>query len=314
MEAEADLIAYLPEELRGPDTAIAKIAAGLSGAGVYRVMTAGRAFVLKVARGDEPLDAWQRRVHVQREAGAAGVAPQVVHADEAHRAVVSEMIADRSFIAYYMNPATRPAAIAELGATLRRVHELALPPGGESREPRQFLADMWSTFASFAVPAFVAEAVRDMLAVTPPPADRPLALCHNDVNPSNLAYDGARVLLLDWDTAGANDPLYDLAAAALFLRMDEPTCRALLAAHDGAPVAALPLRFGYLRRLVGVLCGVIFLHLARTGGHAGDASAAATPLAELYQQMRTGSLNVASAGGQFRFGLALVDAATAPVP
>ena len=39
----------LPTELRGPATSITRIAAGLSGAGVYRVDAAGQMFVLKTA-------------------------------------------------------------------------------------------------------------------------------------------------------------------------------------------------------------------------------------------------------------------------
>ena len=43
-------------------------------------------------------------------------------------------------------------------------------------------------------------------------------LSHNDLNPTNLIYDGAGVQLLDWSAAGPLDPLYDLATLAMFLR------------------------------------------------------------------------------------------------
>src|SRR5262245_28323560 len=46
---DADLEACLPAALRGPTTKIAQIAAGLSGAGVYRVDAGGRSYVLKIA-------------------------------------------------------------------------------------------------------------------------------------------------------------------------------------------------------------------------------------------------------------------------
>jgi len=95
------------------------------------------------------------------------------------------------------------------------------------------------------------------------------ATSHNDMNPSNLVFDGERLLLLDWDMAGPNDPFYDLAAVAMFLRMDDPTASALIAAYDAAPPAALPDGFVYARRLVAALCATIFLHLARHAGHAG---------------------------------------------
>jgi aminoglycoside phosphotransferase (APT) family kinase protein len=309
----------LPAELRGPATTIARIAAGLSGAGVYRVEAGGQAYVLKVSV-DEPVEAWRWKLEVRRRAAEAGVAPAVVHADEARRAVVSTFVADRSFPALFGDPRTRGGAIALVGKMLRRVHDIALPPAAAShaKDPREFLGLMWSGLApQLAVPAFVADAVRRVEAEAPPESDRALVLSHNDVNPTNLVYDGERLLLLDWDTAGPNDPLYDLAAIAMFLRMDDETCRALLAAHDGAPVAALPPRFAYQQRLVAVMCGVAFLNLARGAGHAGATGAetleTTLSLAEVYLKMRAGEVSLGTPDGLWRLGLALVRASVEPI-
>jgi aminoglycoside phosphotransferase (APT) family kinase protein len=153
--------------------------------------------------------------------------------------------------------------------------------------------------------------VQRMRAEEPPACERAVVLSHNDVNPTNLVYDGENLMLLDWDTAGPNDPFYDLAAIAVFLRMDDATCLTLLAAHDGEPVSALPARFTYCRRLVAVLCGSAFLHLARQSGHAGatgETLESTTPLAEFYQRLRAGAVNIGSGEGQWWFGLALVKA------
>jgi aminoglycoside phosphotransferase (APT) family kinase protein len=310
------LEACLPPDLQGPTTTITRIAAGLSGAGVYRVEAAGQTFVLKVSSESEPLAGWSGRLHIQRLAANAGLAPRVIHADEARRAVVTAFVVDRSFPAYYGDPRTQEAALVQLGRMMRRVHELPLPPEATSRDPREFLAATWPGLeASVTVPTFVGDAVRRMLAEEAPARERAPVLSHNDVNPTNLVYDGENLLLLDWDTAGPNDPLHDLAAIAVFLRMDDRTCLRLLAEHDGAPVSRLPERFTYSRRLVAVLCGTIFLHLASRGGYAGaagDATLDATlSLGELYQQMRSGALSVATGEGQWRFGLALVKASLA---
>lgn len=130
-------------------------------------------------------------------------------------------------------------------------------------------------------------------------------------NPTNLIYDGERLLLLDWDAAGPNDPFYDLAAVAVFLRMDDATCAQLIALHDQAPVVAqLPARFLYLRRLVAALCGSLFLRVARTGGHAGARSDEAFDLAptlgDVYERMRSGAINARTHDGQWQFGQALL--------
>src|SRR5262249_31338268 len=132
----------------------------------------------------------------------------------------------------------------------------------------------------------------------------------NDVNPTNLVFDGERIVMLDWDTAAPNDPLYDLAAISVFLRMDEPTCVRLLEAHDGAPVGALPPRFAYNQRLAAVMLGTMFLFLSRKGGHPGatgeETLESVLSLSDFYQRLRAGALNIASADGQWAFGLALL--------
>ena len=135
-------------------------------------------------------------------------------------------------------------------------------------------------------------------------------LSHNDVNPTNLVYDGEGLLLLDWDTAGPNDPLYDPAAISVFLRMDEPSCRSLLSAYEARTLSSLPERFGYNRRLVAALCGAVFLHLARHSGHPGASGGetldSTLSLGDLYQQFRSGALSMATDEGKWRFGLALL--------
>ena len=306
-----DLEACLPHDLRGPATTITRIAVGLSGAGVYRVDAAGVAYVLKVSAADEPVAAWRRRVGIERRAADAGLAPAVVHVDEPGRAVLSAFVVDRSFPAFYGDPRTHVAAVTQLGQTLRRVHDLPLPADAPAVDPRAVLAELAAGLrGGAAVPAFVDEAIARVQAEVDPVDDRAAVLGHNDVNPTNLIYDGASILLLDWHTAGPTHPFFDLAAIAVFLRMDDATCRRLLAAHDGAPVDALPPRFASTLRLVAALVGATFLRLARQRQHpgaTGDETVATTPpLAEVYRRLRAGELDVASAAGQWTFGLALL--------
>ncbi len=304
-----DLEACLPAELRG--AAITPIAAGLSGAGVYRVDAGAGAFALKVAV--EPHAEWQRRVAILKLAAEVGVAPRVVHVDEERRAVVSEFIVDRGFPPFYFDPRTRASAIGKLGRAIRRVHDLPLPAGSVAADSVAFLERIWTWIAGFTVPGFLRDAVQRMLAEAVPGCDRAAVLSHNDLNPSNLAYDGERVVLLDWDVAGPNDAFYDLAAVAVFLRMDDATSAQLLAAHDDAPVAALPPRFAYDRRLIAAMCGAIFVDLARRQGHRGGTATLdeTLGLGDVHQRMRERALDVRSADGQWLFGLALAKASLA---
>jgi aminoglycoside phosphotransferase (APT) family kinase protein len=290
----------LPAALRGT---ITPVAVGFSGAGVYRVETADANYVLKIS--DEPVDAWRRKLRVQDLAVAAGVTPRIVHVDEARRAVVTELVVDRSFPILFMTPATRDAAITLLGRTLRRVHDVPLPADLPALDPLAILGSLTLP----PLPSFAASAIAKIVDETPPPSDRALVLSHNDVNPTNLVYDGERLLLVDWNTAAPNDPLYDLAAIAVFLRMDEATCAKLVAAHDGVAATELPPRLRYLQRVVAVVCGALFLNLARQGGHAGSTSEEPEPLEAFYQRLRTGQTDIAAATGKWEFGLALISSA-----
>jgi aminoglycoside phosphotransferase (APT) family kinase protein len=246
---------------------------------------------------------------VQQSAAVAGIAPQVFHVDENRRAVLSALIVDRSLPAHLGNPATRAAAIQALGHMLRSRRDVPVPPGMEPVDAVRALRGMWDTVPSdHALPAFVRDAV-DAVRAEPSPSDaRPLLMSHNDVNPTNLAFDGERVMLLDWQTAAPNHPLYDLAAIAMFLRFDDATCRQVIAAHDDASVDALPESFLHCRRVAAVRSGVAALKAATSRGHAGgDVPRDATPtLGELYLQMRSGAFDLGSVGGQWAFGLALV--------
>jgi len=316
----------LPGELRGPSTSISKMTGGLSGAGVYRVDAAGHAYVLKVAREGVSIDAWRQSLEIQRRAGDAGLAPRVIHHDEVRRAIVSEHVVNRGFMPRLFHPRTRDAAIRELGQTIRKLHALPLPPHAAVRDPREMIASVQAELASFAVPRFVRDAIDRVLAETPP-QQRPLVTSHNDLNPSNLVLDGERILLLDWDAAGPNDPFHDLATVALFLRMDDAAASALVAAYDAAsatpspdPHPASPARSGrgvepiatlegllYARRLVAAQCATIFLRLARGAGHAGgDVPADRAPtLGDVHGLIGIGALSPGSADGAWAFALAL---------
>jgi aminoglycoside phosphotransferase (APT) family kinase protein len=305
------LEAHLPPDLAGPGTTITPIAAGLSGAGVYRVDAAGQSFVLKVAAASESTADWLRTLHFQRLAAAAGLAPRIVHVDEAGRAVLTAFVADRSFTAFYLNPRTREAAIAQLGATVRRIHALPLPTDAARRDPREALALVWNDFLSgFALPGFAADAIQRVLAEDPPARESAPVLGHNDLNPTNLVFDGEAILVLDWATAGPADAFYDLAVLAVFLRMDAGTCLRLLSAYGGAPAGGHPDHFVHARRLAAALAGAFQLHLARGMKHPGATGAetldAALSLGDFYQRLRSGALQLATAEGLWTFGLALL--------
>jgi thiamine kinase-like enzyme len=63
-----------------------------------------------------------------------------------------------------------------------------------------------------------------------------LVFGHNDLLPANLIDDGARLWLVDWEYAGFNSPLFDLANLASNCELDEADERWLLEAYFATPL------------------------------------------------------------------------------
>ncbi|MGI9311883.1 MAG: phosphotransferase, partial [bacterium] len=75
-----------------------------------------------------------------------------------------------------------------------------------------------------------------------------VALCHNDLLAANFIDDGARIWIIDWEHAGFNTPLFDLANIASNSAFPEPLEREMLRLYYHAPPDdALWRRFKALR-------------------------------------------------------------------
>lgn len=169
-----------------------------------------------------------------RAAWAAGLSPEVVFA--APGVVVSRFVEGRTLQAQDLRDATRLDALVQL---LRRCHH-GIPP--QMRGPvlmfwvfqviRDYLARLrgqpgallQDRFADIAAMAPVLEA-----AVGPVE----IVFGHNDLLAANLIDDGTRLWLIDWDYAGFNSPLFDLANLSCNNGFDAARDLELLTRYDG---------------------------------------------------------------------------------
>ena len=75
-----------------------------------------------------------------------------------------------------------------------------------------------------------------------------LVFCHNDLLAANFIDDGKRLWLIDWDYAGFNSPLFDLANFSTNSELNQAAERAVLARYFGrAPDALLLRQFNAMR-------------------------------------------------------------------
>jgi aminoglycoside phosphotransferase (APT) family kinase protein len=309
LAAFAELIPLLPEERVGAVKRIEPIRMGLSGAGVYAVETSGGAYVLRVQGRELDEGSFAQQLRVLRRAAGAGVAPAIVHVDEAARAVVSARVPGLPIAAAVAEPAQRQAVLASVVDRLQTLHALDASDVSE-RDPMPYTVAAWEAgrgrpgfppWAASLAPVF------DALAATLA-RDPRRVLSHNDVNPVNVLWDGARAWLVDWEVAGLGHPYFDLATLALFLRLEDDAALGLAALHDGAPLAARShASFRALRKVAGLLCGLTFLGLVDDlRVRPAPAMADAPSLEEVYRALRTGEYGLESPRGLASMGLALL--------
>lgn len=308
MSAPAELAALahlLPEERVGTVTAVQPISAGLSGASVYAVSSTRGELVLRVNAPRADTSLWTQQLRILRRASDAGVAPAIVHVNEAARAIVSTRVAGMSLGAALADPANRAPAVASVIAQLRALRSLDTA-GIEERVPlphaRRELATQrarpgFPAWAAALEPIF--DAIEAVLA-----RDARRVVCHNDLNPGNILWDGARVWFVNWEVAGLNHPFYDLAVLAMFLRLEDAVAHQLLAQLEDRPVNGdARATFAALRRIAALLCGLVFASMV------DDLTllpAQAPTLTECYAGLRAGTLDFQDPRGRGAFALALL--------
>ncbi len=165
------------------------------------------------------------------QASKAGVAPGVLFADVEQGILLTEYLPGP---VWQSRDLEKPKTIEVLVDILRRVH--ALPLCG-SRTDLKSSATRYAEalqksegshdFASRCVDIINSVAVRDQL-----------VCCHNDVVAGNIM--GLTPMkLIDWEYAGDNDPLFDLASIIGYHNFDRGRAQHLLSAYAGGADAQL---------------------------------------------------------------------------
>jgi aminoglycoside phosphotransferase (APT) family kinase protein len=122
------------------------------------------------------------------------------------------------------------AGIERIGTRLRELHALPVPNGLPEVDPRRAISAHLERTAAAPGPvprAALAARAHDALRGY---AARVRAFCHHDVHHLNVV-DAGRLVLVDWEYAGAGDPAMDLAAFAAYHDLDGASRTRLLAAY-----------------------------------------------------------------------------------
>ncbi|HZD52718.1 MAG TPA: choline/ethanolamine kinase family protein [Woeseiaceae bacterium] len=163
---------------------------------------------------------------VLRRASEAGLASNVVFADPDAGMLVYEYLPGRSWTAEDLADKRKLEALAAL---LRRAH--ALPRAGvdfDAAGAAERYVRILHGDGGFREPA---RRCRDVVTAIPPPENR--RCCHNDVVAENVL-EIPELVMLDWEYACDNEPLFDLACLIAYHDLDETRAGVLLSAYAGS--------------------------------------------------------------------------------
>ncbi|MES2897094.1 MAG: phosphotransferase [Pseudomonadota bacterium] len=284
---------------------------GLSGASIYRIRVGGIAYLLRIEGARDAFRDPGRWYGCMAAAAAAFLAPRVRYADAADGVAIMDFIEEQSLFLDYRG--TRANLIVEAAQSIRALHETpAFPPLIDYMDGMDGLIGVFQASGLIA-PAAVEElfARYAVLRAGYRTAEGDRVSSHNDLNPRNILYDGARLWLVDWESSFLADRYVDLATLAnVFAHTPEEEALLARTYFGEAPTAERQARLYLMRQINQVFYGVILLNgVAAERPDLRETSLEALSLAEIHQALGTGDFVLESWRGRLAYGKARLNAA-----
>jgi thiamine kinase len=166
---------------------------------------------------------------ILRAVAAAGIGPEVLLCEPADRILVTRYAGTT----WTQEDALRLPNIERLAGLLARLHELEVPAGARQVELISAIEGYLATLDRYQVQTgLTSQPVRSRATEIAQELSRSSSarLCHNDVHHLNVVEAG-ELRLVDWEYAGAGEPLFDLASACVYNGYDRVQREALLSAY-----------------------------------------------------------------------------------
>jgi Ser/Thr protein kinase RdoA (MazF antagonist) len=279
---------------------------GMSSAHVHRIVVAGRPYLLRIMMRPEAVNDPVRHFACLRIAAQAGLAPAVHHTDAAAGLSITDFVAGKPLAALER---PRAALLDDLGMMVRRLQATTPFPAfnhyldgvdqlvAQARTARVLPADTDEIFERYA--AISAGYPRDQADLVP---------CHNDINPTNVMWDGDRLWFVDWEVSSNNDRYVDPAYVCNQFGLNPAEEQRFLSlVFAGAPTPHQLARVHLMRQACQMFFAAILIRVAATAQPGLQVPADASPprpLAELRRQMLQ---LLAGPAGQIELARALLE-------
>ena len=290
-----------------PDSIVA-LGGGLSGAGVFRIRVGGIAYLLRLDQARDGFRDPNRAYACMRIAATGLLAPRLRYADADDGVAIMDFIEERPLSLEYRG--THDQLVVEVGQTIRALH------GGAPFPPLvDYLDGVDALIVQFQARGLVAPAAMAELLerygrlrerYRTDPGD--LVASHNDLNPRNILYDGARLWLVDWESAFLADRYVDLSCLANLFAPTQADEDLLLATYFGAVDDTRRARLQVMRQVNHLFYGLVMA--AGIGGDIRPATSLAGPsLAQIHQDLTLGDFALESDAGRLTYAKARLAAA-----
>jgi thiamine kinase-like enzyme len=279
--------------------AIEPLTGGASGARVFRLDVPGARRLLRVETNRGGAHDPVRQFACMRIASDAGVAPRVHYGNADDGVAITDFI--RASTTEGGNG--RDVRLSSLARTVAVLHEAPLFPSFMSFfDAMDFLVGNLETSGVLpeSIGARLAARYRAIAAVYPR-SDAELVSSHNDLNPSNVLFEGDRAWLIDWELAFAADRFVDIAALLNFFAIEPDDEELLLRAYFADGLTALHRARAFLMQQVNrIYYAAMLLRMAvmaKPDFRLGDADLRTRS----FRDVRPGLPPVSSEEGRIRF-------------
>lgn len=203
-----DFMEIFPNE---EDLKIEAVGGGLSGAKIYKVLTAGKEFLVRYSSGIFGPKGIFQEFAIQKQMGSEGASPKVHYSNPERGIVAMEYVRNELATGRDPNILNKiPGSSENLMKLIRQVHDCQNLDGQIiERVALDYVKRSYQEIPHGFLDKEDAALLKRIVNTAWPKGKH--VLTHNDFRSGNLLYDAQRFWLIDWELGGLGHPFYDVA-------------------------------------------------------------------------------------------------------